>query len=89
MDKLVVERKGGGLNPLRGRGELHTASLSAEAREALEACFSRTAAASHGNEPVYRITRVTASGTQSVDVPEHLMPAGLVGAVRDELPEPR
>jgi len=87
MDKLLIERKRGGINPLKGRGEIPTASLSDATRAAVEAHFQRrTKAAPHGNEPVYLLTRVTAAGKESVEVPEHLMPAGLVGAVKDELP---
>ena len=85
MDKLVIERKSGGVNPLKGRGEVETASLSAEVKAALDACFTATAVPPHGNEPVYRITRVTLTGARTIDVPEHLMPAGIVGAIKDEL----
>jgi hypothetical protein len=86
MDKLVVERRSGGINPLKGRGELDTARLGDAARTTLEACFKRKAEAAHGNEPVYRVTRITASGSNFVDLPEHLMPADLLGVVKDELP---
>ena len=85
MDKLFIERKRGGVNPLKGRGEVETASLSAEVQAALDACFTGTAVPPQGNEPVYRVTRVTLTGARTVDVPEHHMPAGLVGAVTDEL----
>jgi len=87
MDKLVIERRSGGVNPLKGRGEVDAASLDADARAALDALFSRKkAAAPLGNSPVYRITRQTSAGERSIDIPEHLMPQGLVGAVKDELP---
>lgn len=88
MDLLKIERMRGGINPLKGRGEIDTARLSAQAREQLEALFREETATleAMGNSPVYRVTRVSDAGTQSMEIPEHLMPDGLVGAVKDELP---
>jgi hypothetical protein len=87
MDRLKIERMRGGINPLRGRGEIDTAHLAPLAREQLEALFREDADLEvPGNSPVYRVTRVLDSGTRSIDVPEHLMPNGLVGTVKDELP---
>lgn len=87
MDRLKIERVRGGFNPLKGRGEIDTARLSAPARQQLETLFRDDAQLeSLGNSPVYRVTRVSDAGTQSIEVPEHLMPNGLVGVVKDELP---
>jgi hypothetical protein len=87
MDRLKIERLRGGINPLRGRGEIDTARLVPRAREQLEALFGAEGDLEvPGNSPVYRVTRVSDSGTRTIDVPEHLMPEGLVGAVKDELP---
>ena len=84
---MTIERVRGGFNPLKARGEIDASDLSAAAHTALDERFkAREKAAPHGNEPVYRITRTTASGHESVDLPERLMPAGLVSVVRDELP---
>lgn len=87
MDRLKIERMRGGINPLKGRGEIDTARLSKQARKQLETLFrAETALEVMGNSPVYRVTRVSDAGTQSIEIPEHLMPNGLVGVVKDELP---
>jgi hypothetical protein len=87
MGTLIIERVRGGFNPLKAKGEVDSESLDAASHAALDACFRhRSAASPQGNEPIYRITRLTSDGRESIEVPEHLMPDGLVGAVRDELP---
>jgi hypothetical protein len=87
MPTLNIERVRGGFNPLKARGEVDASTLSAAVVAAIDDRFrAHGRLAPHGNEPVYRLTRRVQGGTESVDVPEHLMPAGLVAVVKDELP---
>jgi hypothetical protein len=87
MDRLKIERLRGGINPLPGKGQIETARLSKQARRQLEALFREEGILEvPGNSPVYRVTRESESGSRSIEVPEHLMPNGLVGTVKDELP---
>ena len=93
-DRLTIERIGGlaGFGAvgghLRSRGEVALSTLSDDDRRAIEALFkAREACAA---EPVrdgfeYRICRVGASGTDSITVPESMVPWSIVACVRDEL----
>jgi len=88
MDRLTIERRGGLAN-LTGRGELDADSLSAADRAAVDALFRRRPPlppAPGADRYVYVVTRVTAVGREKIEVPEHLMPAALANAVKDELP---
>jgi hypothetical protein len=98
-EHLTVERLGGlagfGMASahIRSRGERAMASLSAAERQAVEDMFS-----ARGNSQltsseltqtrdgfVYRISRVTRSGTEMVEVPEALVPPSISACVKDEL----
>jgi hypothetical protein len=88
MDRLTIERRGGLAN-LKGRGEVDAQSLGAADRAAVDALFRRERPlppAPGADRYVYVVTRVTEAGRQKIEVPEHLLPAALAKAVRDELP---
>ena len=88
MDRLKVERRGG-LAGLPARGEIDVASLSPADREALESLFRHKGplpAAPGADRFRFIVTRETASGSQTVELPEHLVPAGIARAVKEELP---
>jgi len=94
MSKLQVERIGGfagfggARSHLRSRGEIDLETLSPEDQRAVESLFH-----SHGNtEPsqvrdgfLYRITRTTPKGVETIEVPENLVPAAIVQHVKDEI----
>ncbi|MFT3906204.1 MAG: hypothetical protein QM718_07875 [Steroidobacteraceae bacterium] len=85
--RLTIERRGG-LAGLKARGEVDVATLAAADRSALEALFShpgRLPPAPGADRFTYRITRESAAGPQTLDVPEHLLPRCLADAVHDEL----
>ncbi len=91
-DRLEVERLGGfagfgGGGHLKSRGSVSAKALSAADRDAVDALFARP---DDGKPPMpdafrYRITRQTARGPQSVEVPESRVPAALAGCVKDTL----
>lgn len=87
MGTLKIER-GGGANPLTGRGVVDLDRLSAIARSQVEKLFDRRARlpAPRGSEPVYRLTITTSTGEMSVQVPERLVPAIVSQAVKYTLP---
>lgn len=88
MDRLKIERRGG-FTGLPARGEVETASLSPTDQATVAALFRRKTppAASPGADRfTFRLTRHGDAGAQSMDVPEHLLPASLALAVKDELP---
>jgi len=93
MDDLEVERIGGlagmGLSGsrLRSRGRLALSSLSAADRQAVDALFDAPAPQPDDVRDGfrYRLTRRTAAGFQTVEMPESAVPAVVSGSVRDEL----
>ena len=94
MDLLVVERIGGlagfggpGAH-VRSRGQVVIARLSEADRQAVEELFrtrgdSRPSALRDSFS--YRISRTTSAGSETIEVPESMVPASLVGCVKDEL----
>jgi hypothetical protein len=93
MGRLKVERLGGfggfGLpgSHLRSRGEVERSQLAAADREQLDALFDSAPA---GATPmpdgfVYRLTRQTAGGEQTIDVVEAQVPIAIRTCVSDEL----
>ncbi|MBN9122212.1 MAG: hypothetical protein J0I06_24245 [Planctomycetes bacterium] len=94
MSLLHVERVGGlagfggpGAH-VRSRGQLDPDDLSAEERHAVEVLFKTRGRAKGAQTPDafhYRISRTTAAGTETVEVPESAVPTALVRCVKDEL----
>lgn len=93
MSIIHVERVGGlagfgGAN-LESRGDKAYADLSADDQRAVDALFAaRGSKADDG--PVrdgfrYKLSRKTAKGIESVEVPERVVPAALAAVVRDTL----
>ncbi len=88
MDRLKIERRGGLAN-LPARGEIDMASLSPTDRKALESLFRHKGPLppSPGADRFrFIVTRETASGSVTVEVPEHLAPACIARAVKEEMP---
>jgi len=94
VDRLQVEKVGGfagfGGPHLKSRGEVALSDLSPAARKAVEQLFNepqKAAPARRGEADAfrYRITRQTAAGTQTIEVPGDAVPAALRDSVRDVL----
>lgn len=88
MDRLKIVRKGG-FGGLRATGELDADSLSEADREVLEKLFKskgRLPAAPGADRFSYSVTRETEKGSKTIEIPEHLAPAGLSAAVKEQLP---
>lgn len=94
MSDLEVERVGGlgafgsARSRLRSRGKCVLASLSQADRDRLESLFRKVRGKPRPPAPdmfTYRLTRRTASGTETVEVPEDQVPAAVAGCVKDEL----
>lgn len=93
MAKLHVERIGGIANfggsrsHIRSRGEVDVAALSSADQKAVEALFRSGGSAKGSSAPDafrYRISRSTANGVETVEVPEEMVPAAVSQSVRDE-----
>ena len=91
MDRLVIEQIGGfagfGGPHLKSRGEVPLSALSAEDRQIVESLFNdpQKVAPAHPGEADafrYRITRQTAAGPQTIEVPGHAVPALLRDSVK-------
>jgi hypothetical protein len=100
MGTVKVERIGGlggfGGAHLKSRGECRLADLSKAEQADIDALFSSTgksAGKSRGMQDNaqmrdgfnYRISRETASGTETVEVPESRVPAALISSVKDTI----
>lgn len=93
MDRIQIERTGGfagfGLpgSRVESRGEVAVSELSQLDRAVVDALFERKGP----EEPHmpdgfrYRITRQTAGGTETVEVPEGKVPDALKDSVKDVL----
>ena len=93
MDQLKIERVGGlagfGLpgSHLKSKGEVSMSELSPSDRSALDALFDGKAKTA---QPMpdgfrYRITRQTAKGPQTIEIPEDHVPMVIRNSVKDEL----
>ena len=94
MAILQIEKVGGlagfgGIHAhIRSRGQIDTAALSDADRKAVESLFRRrgVATATQGADAFrFRITRTTAAGTETIEVPETHVPAAVASSVKDEL----
>ena len=94
MDRLQIERVGGlagfGGPHLKSKGEVAISALSPQDRAAVDALFAgnRRASPEHpgaADRFQYRLTRQTASGSETVEVPESSIPPALRSVVRDTL----
>jgi hypothetical protein len=88
MDRLRIERHGG-FTGLPARGEVDVASLSIADKKVVEELFRKVGQfdpSPGADRYQFRITRVAPSGTKTIVVPEHLLPARLIGAVKEALP---
>lgn len=95
MATLHVERLGGLANfggthaHVRSHGYLETGALSDSEQQAVEVLFQsrRKAKATQpgGDAFRYKISRTTSAGTETIEVPESLVPTALVRCVNDEL----
>jgi hypothetical protein len=94
MDLLKVERIGGfaGFGSpgahIRSRGQLAFGSLSEADQRSVDDLFktygtAKPSALRDGFS--YRISRTVKSGTESIEVPEALLPAAIITCVKDEL----
>jgi emfourin len=94
MSILNIEKTGGLANfggarsRIRSRGQLDTNSLSATELKAVEALFrkpARSASPTSADAFRFRITRSTAAGEETIEVPESDVPLAVAFAVKDEL----
>jgi hypothetical protein len=94
VDRLQVERIGGfagfGGPHLKSRGEVTLSQLSPADKQTIEGLFKdpHKAAPAHPGEADafrYRITRRTAAGAQTIEVPGNAVPAAVRDSVQDVL----
>ena len=90
MDRLDIERVGGiggfGGPNLKSTGQVASSTLSAADRAALDALFANPpTGAPKPDEFSYRLTRQTASGPQTIQVPERHVPMAVRSTVKDQL----
>ncbi len=94
MAMLQVERIGGiagfgaGGSHLRSQGEVDMASLSSHEQEAVEALFQsdpKTDPSKMRDGFRYKISRTTASGTETVEAAESAVPPAIAQCVKDKL----
>ena len=88
MDRLKIERRGG-LTGLPARGEIALAKLSKADSSALAELFKKKGKlppAPGADRFTYKVTWLSASGQKTLDIPEHLLPASIAEAVKEELP---
>lgn len=93
MKILHVEKLGGLANfggahaRIRSRGQIDTEALSTKELQAVESLFHRPGKSKSPVMPDsfrFRISRITATGTETVEVPESSVPAILASCVKDE-----
>ncbi|TBB15615.1 hypothetical protein ELH51_36405 (plasmid) [Rhizobium ruizarguesonis] len=94
MSDLKIEKLGGlagfglPMSRLKSFGRLDTAHLTKDEQAAVDALFSggdNTGEPASADEFRYRITRETAEGADTIEVPESVVPPALAAAVKDEI----
>ena len=94
MERLRIEKLGGfagfGGPHLKSQGEVTLSELSPADKQTVETLFTDRQKASQTPRGAadmhrYRITRQTAAGEETVEVPENAVPAALKDSVRDTL----
>ena len=88
MDEIKIKRSGG-FTGLPASGKVDAGGLAPDEKAALDALFARKVPlppAPGADRFTYSVTRSTPQGTKTIDVPEHLLPASLKNAVKDQLP---
>jgi hypothetical protein len=98
LSTVKLERIGGvggfGGPHLKSRGELPFAELSAADQAAVDTLFANKGKSkTRGTAPnpqmrdgfSYRLSRLTATGTETVEVPESMVPAKLLSSVKDSI----
>ncbi len=87
MERFIIERRGG-IAGLKGRGEIAADELDESDRETLKDLFKggRKLPRDEGADRyVYTVTRVSVSGSKTVEIPETLIPRALARCVKDQL----
>jgi len=93
MSKLKVEKIGGfggfgvGNSHLKSRGEIDMDQLSEEDKKAIEDLFisEGKSGGSHGNTFLYRISRISSKGIESIEADEERVPNTVAQCVKDEI----
>ncbi len=94
MPRVEVERVGGFAgfggpgSRLQSRGTVETSALSDDDRDAVDKLFARVHPAPAAVNPdgyIYRLTRQTREGTQTIEVAEAHVPEALRAAVKDRI----
>jgi len=93
MDRITIERLGGfagfGLpgSRIKSRGDVALSELSPADRSAVAALFERKDHGGPGPPDAfrYRLTRQTTQGSETVEVPEHVVPEAIRNRVKDVL----
>jgi hypothetical protein len=78
---------GGSRSRIRSRGRIDSEALSAADQKAVELLFQTGGASEPAKGADYfrfRISRTTAAGTETIEVPESCVPAALASCVKDE-----
>lgn len=87
MERFIIERRGG-IAGLKGRGEIAADELDENDRETLKGLFKggRKLPRDEGADRyTYTVTRVSVSGSKTVEIPETLIPRALARCVKDQL----
>lgn len=93
MPILHVERIGGLANfggtrsRVRSYGQLDTSALSAKELKTVDSLFQSHGATDHpktADSFRFRLTRTTATGTETIVAPEAVIPATIASCVKDE-----
>jgi hypothetical protein len=85
MGRLLIERRGG-IAGIVAHGEIEEEALSAEDRELLDGLFQSGASlppAPGADRFRYLVTREINQVVRTLEIPEHLVPRSIAGAVKE------